>query len=405
MSKKIFTSGYFSMRRVVEMLVADGHEVYRAYEDDIEGTKFVDFKLGGVSAEAMKAEGYHDYINFLLSNLTIGGKSIGNSEQAAAGIAAWVIKAVWNRKLLVKSMESLGDLDAVIVHNDFDPTYGAITLWAQRKGIPVFCLYNGFSSFLHPKHTSFLNFRMGSNYCMNGEYDLEYVTTRKIEPIEGVLTGCTSWDDYYTVDKKREPNTFLYNVTTNYEEIDAREDLVNVHPTALHPWTFHYRPSTIDKTFFAAFARYQKNANPEAKLIITMRPYHILSHSFANLQSNHGINNVTVCESANKPFRELIQECEYFISGISTTVQEAIVTRTPTVFLCGNEPADDFFKGRDCYVESVIKEDAIVEALHYITSVKSELVEACDSRASYYNYGDDGKASERAFLHIKEEIA
>jgi hypothetical protein len=55
-------------------------------------------------------------------------------------------------------------------------------------------------------------------------------------------------------------------------------------------------------------------------------------------------------------------------------------------------------------VESVIKVDAITEALHYVTSVKSELIEACDSRASYYNYGDDGKASERAFLHIREAI-
>jgi hypothetical protein len=239
---------------------------------------------------------------------------------------------------------------------------------------------------------------------MNGEYDLEYVTTRKIEPIEGVLTGCTSWDDYYTVDKKREPNTFLYNVTTNYDEIETNDNNIYIHPTALHPWTFYYRPTTIDAIFFEAFAKYQKDVNPEAKLFITIRPYNILAHSFENLFQTYGIKNVTVYTSNDKPFRELIQECEYFISGISTTVQEAIITRTPTVFLCGTEPVDDFFKGRDCYVESIIKADAITEALHYVTSVKSELVEACNSRASYYNYGDDGKASERAFLHIREVI-
>jgi len=70
------------------------------------------------------------------------------------------------------------------------------------------------------------------------------------------------------------------------------------------------------------------------------------------------------------------------------------------VFLCGKEPAPDFFRSRDCYVETILTEEAIVEALHYATLNKQELTEACKDRAEYYNYGNDGKASERTVMYM-----
>ena len=39
--------------------------------------------------------------------------------------------------------------------------------------------------------------------------------------------------------------------------------------------------------------------------------------------------------------------------------------------------------------------ESIVESLDLVTFLKDGLVEACDKYAPYYNYMDDGKASER----------
>ncbi|NIW52600.1 MAG: hypothetical protein GWN17_10345, partial [Candidatus Korarchaeota archaeon] len=126
-------------------------------------------------------------------------------------------------------------------------------------------------------------------------------------------------------------------------------------PTGVHPWTYMLRPPQTDHLFYEAFVEYQKKVNPDAKLWITMRPFHLAGNSHADLARKYGIKNVTGFLHRDRPFRDLLLECDYYVSGISTTIQEAIITRTPTVLLCGKEPAEDFFMQRDCYVETIIK--------------------------------------------------
>lgn len=401
---KIFASGWFSMDGILQNLVNDGHEVWTSYECNVEGTNYLSFNIEALNAGNDEFEHQVELARFLMQAISVGGRPVATSVHAFPTLAGWGIAAAWRRRFILATMEKLGHVDAVILHNDYDPTYGVITLWAQKRGIPVFCAYNGFSSYLHPRITGMLDYKMGAYYCLHGQYVLDYLNVREPVMAEAVLTGSPAFDEFYTNPVDREPNTFLYNITTNYQESED-DDHFFAHPTAIHPWTFLFRPATIDRVFLEAFALYQKTVNPDAKLLLTLRPFHLLGYNPEYIMDSYGMKNVEVYSSQETPFRKLIQKCEYFISGISTTIQEAVVTRTPTIFLCGTEPMEDFFKSRDCYVETVIKPSSIVEALTYITTVKDELTKACDDRAEFYNYKDDGKASDRVTNYIYDVLS
>jgi hypothetical protein len=402
MSKRIFASGYFSMDKVVQLLVDDGHEVLVAYESIIEGTTPFNFGLG-IPLEGKDADHLFPIVDSIIENLTIGGKLVCSTAMASAAIQTWVVTDLHKRQIVMRSFDRMGDLDAVLLHSDNDATYGPIGMSAKRKGIPVFTMTNGFCSNLSPKYCGKTEYLLGHRYCLGSEYVLEHLADRGYDNVVGELTGFPSFDCFYSNDVEREPNTFLYNPGVNYSKHDTDVGSYAVSQS-IHPWAFLYKPSDQDIIFFKAFAKYQAEVNPEAKLVVTLRPYYLLSNFYSQVVEGYGVKNVEVHQSQDTPFRDLVQKCEYFISGISTVVTEGIISRTPTVFLCGKEPAEDFFKGRECYVESVIREDAIVEALHYTTSVKQELIEACNDRASYYNYGDDGKASERILQYIYDTI-
>lgn len=399
----IFASGWFSMDGVIQQLVDDGHTVYTAYDSDVEGTKLIDFKIESLHHEDDAFQQYLKFAESLVNFLSVGGRPIAVNEHTYPAVVGWAIAASWRRKYIIKAMDRLPKLDAVIVHNDYDPTYGVITLWAQKQGIPVFCAYNGFSSYLHPKITGMLDYKMGAYYCLHGQFVLDYLNVREPRMAEAVITGSPTFDVYYGKDVEVRPNTFLYNITTNYHESEDKDHRF-AFPTAIHPWTYHFRPAQIDRLFFEAWAEYANKVNPDATLLVTLRPYHLLGYDVEYMRQSYGIENVEVYESNEKPFRDLILEAEYFIGGISSTIMEGVITRTPTVFLSGTEPREDFFQSRDCYIETVIQQKAIVKALTHITKVKDELIEACDSRADFYNYKDDGKASNRMVAYIYDVI-
>ncbi len=400
---KIFASGWFSMDGVVQQLMDDGHTVYTAYDSDVEGTKLIDFEIESLHHKEDTFQQYLAFAESLVNFLSVGGRPIAVNEHSYPAVVGWSIAASWRRKYIIKAMNKLPKLDAVIVHNDYDPTYGVITLWAQKQGIPVFCAYNGFSSYLHPKITGMLDYKMGAYYCLHGQFVLDYLNVREPRMAEAVITGSPTFDVYYGKDVEVRPNTFLYNITTNYHEAEDKDHRF-AFPTAIHPWTYHFRPAQIDRWFFEAWAEYTNKVNPDATLLVTLRPYHLLGYDVDYMKESYGIENVEVYESDDKPFRELILEAEYFIGGISSTIMEGVVTRTPTVFLCGTEPREDFFQSRDCYIETVMQKKAIVKALTHVTTVKDELIEACDSRADFYNYKDDGKASNRMVAYIYDVI-
>lgn len=402
-SKKILTSGWFSLDAIVQRLVDDGYDVYTFYDSVVEGTTLIEVEGEGLSTGDKEFEHYMRLANFMVENISVGGRPIGSNEHSYPALANWGIGASWRRNHILETLKDFEDIEALIVHNDHDPMYGVMTLWARRLGIPVFCIYNGFSSNLHPRITGFLDYRMGAHYCIHGQYVLDYLNKR--EPVSDgiVVTGSPTFDRYYGQDVEVRPNTFLYNISTNYETAEDNDHYF-AFPTAVHPWTFHFRPPQIDRWFLEAFSEYKHTINPEAKLMITLRPYHLLGYDVDYIKRVYDIDDVEVWTNDVKPFKELILEAEFFIGGISTTIQEAIITRTPAVFLCGTEPREDFFRGRHCYVESIMTKDSMVKALDLMVTNKEELKENCDKHAEFYNYKDDGKASDRVLAYIYDVI-
>jgi hypothetical protein len=393
------------MKGVLEILVKMGYKVYVTYPEShsgIEGVEYVHFnKMIDVKTE--RSQEYLDMALVCLQNLSVGGAELGYHEYTRNMVANWFVKAMYQADYIIEEYRKLGEMDMVIVHNDHCSTYGGLAGAARQDGVPVFCLYNGFSSFLHPVVSGMEDYRFHNHYCINGQFVVDYLKPRVGPDFTGKVTGCAVWDIYYQQETDRTPNTFLYNPTINFDETSF-EGATFAIPTALHPWTYMLRPPQTDEIFYRAFARYQKEVNPDAKLWITMRPFHMVSSAHNVIAKHHGCQNITPFVFTERPFRHLIQNCDYFISGISSTIQESIITRTPTMFMCGKEPAEDFFKSREAYIETIIDEDAIFEALILMTQEKENLVEACNDRAEYYNYGDDGHASERSVEYILEVL-
>jgi hypothetical protein len=399
MHKRIYTSGYFSLKGVNDIFHNDeGFTLCTTYDTNYENQEKVMFNEV-IDLESEESKIREEFTYCLLNNIQVGCRILAGHNYTSNFMMNWIMQSFFKGKLICEAFDKCLPVDAVVVHNDHDPLYGALASYAMSKGIPAFCLYNGFSSCLTPMVNGMHDYRFGNYYCVNGEMVLDYIQKRVAGNFKGVLTGCASWDHYYKKEANREPNTYLYNPTTNYDIITLNEVQYAV-ATALHPWTWMLRPVGCDDMFYRAFARFQKT-NPDAKLIISARPYSFSGSAQGHLAEIAGVENPVIYTNEEKPFRDLVQECEFFISGISSTIQEAIITRTPTLFLCGKELGDDnFFKGRDCYIESIIHELAIQRGLETLTEKKAELIEACDAKAYYYNYMDDGKASERSVGYI-----
>ena len=115
---KIFASGWFSMDGVLQNLVNDGHKVWTSYKCNVEGTKFLDFEIDALNQDHEAFEHQLELARFLMQAISVGGRPVATSEHAFPTLAGWGIAAAWRRKFILKTMDKLGDVDAVILHND-----------------------------------------------------------------------------------------------------------------------------------------------------------------------------------------------------------------------------------------------------------------------------------------------
>ena len=97
------------------------------------------------------------------------------------------------------------------------------------------------------------------------------------------------------------------------------------------------KPSNIDGLFFRAFGIYQKNVNPDAELVMSLRPYFSMSgQDYQKYISQFGVKNVKVFEHTTAPFRSLIKDIRYVVSGASTILTESLINRKPMLCLIGD---------------------------------------------------------------------
>ena len=155
-----------------------------------------------------------------------------------------------------------------------------------------------------------------------------------------------------------------------------------------------------------AFSRFQEDY-PNAKLVITLRPYFMFeTSSYKRYIESFGVKNVEIYEHMNVPIRALFSHANYAISNVSTVLVECILNRIPTILLSGNPGLVDNFGKRECYIEIPTEVDDLVDALHSLKNKHTEdrLIATCDKEASYFNYNDDGKATDRIISHLREEL-
>jgi hypothetical protein len=166
-------------------------------------------------------------------------------------------------------------------------------------------------------------------------------------------------------------------------------------------------PSHIDHCFFTAFSLFQKKF-PDVELWVTLRPYsgRIPSEVAKSTSEQFGIKSVKVFEHETTPYRDLIQQSSFFVGGISTTIIEAVLNRTPTIMMVGGDTCSNEFGGKDCFIKTSLEEKAIFDSLVSIMDKgeQERLIEECNDTASYYNYMDDGNAAKRVVSDLLERI-
>lgn len=408
MGKNIYVSGYFSLWSLIKKLYEAGYNCCTSYSvpESVAPVLTINADTyAGLEHELREkavALGGNRLVLDMAANITFGGRPLGYSQGTFDYIASSFVNSYVTIGVERQYINDIFDkgCDAVVVHNDTDERYGTVVLEARNRGIPSFCIYNGFSAFGTPRISGVRAFMISDYNCYYGDYILEYLKDRERSPI-GKVTGNPGWDMYYNVEVEREPDVYLYASTLSFIHPSYVAEDFPPTPSTFHPWSYFLRPRYMDAVVMKAFAKFQET-NPNAKLVIALRPYSGLKDVYEMYLEKCGVTNFTVYNHEDRPFRKLVLETSYMLSGTSTTILEGIITRTPTIYLAGAKIITDFFRGRDCYVETEINTKAVLNALEKISDddVREKLVGNCNARASYWNYGDDGNATERVMEYI-----
>jgi hypothetical protein len=299
------------------------------------------------------------------------------------------------------------NIKAILLHTAEGASWGTMAWVAKELGIPTFCCYNGTIVGYITEYTAHNFFNVADHYYLHGQYDVDWLERRvnvHYDPSTMPIVGQPSFDMYYTKGgrikkpRKKTHNTFLYSSTIIYNTFEL--PTMGLYITFdLIDYAFYrdYIPSNIDGLFIRAFGIYQRNVNPDAELIITLRPYYTISSSeYQKYVEDFGVKNVKVFNHTTKPFRSLVQDTRYVISGVSTVLVESLVNRKPMLCLTGDSDRVPFDYIREwATVSRTSNSDLIVEGLINMTKNEDELVHNCNKYVTHFNYDDDGKAGER----------
>lgn len=422
MKKTILFSGYFSTDYIVKNCVDLGHDCYTMHP--LSGT-IVETGATSLSEEysrytakaielmdSERSSDLKDFIYRLSQSVTIGGMQLLSLPLfdliAYRGVSSFFVDVIAKFDFFKEFIESRG-CDAIVLHNT-DLIFSKL---AEIFDVPLFCVNNGTVSNAHMTYNSKETYNTTSNFYLHGEYDVDWLRQRnKGEDINYVISGNPSFDGYYEaseyIKKDRFPNVFMYSMNNVLNTMTATtddKDYEILYHMIDFPMLRFCLPFSLDYLFINAFARFQKEV-PDAELWVTLRPYS--SYSSKALEEalpECGITNAKVFNHhTSTPFRELIQRCSCYIGGVSTTIIESVLTRTPTILIHSDLNENEFNLRAlpEWCLKARINEDSIIEALKLIMEkgVRDFIIDGCDKVSSYYNYDDDGRAS----IRITEDI-
>ena len=438
MSKKaILTCGYFSLNSANEELYKRGYDIIKMRTlanpqldsfciDDSkkveecterERMKYLYSSRGNIEEDSvtlMKGEMQ------AISLLGAGGRCYVNDKILSYIIGTKFVSCMVNINgtydYLVEAAKRY-NIKAILIHTAEGANWGALVWAAKGLGIPTFCCYNGTIVKYITEYTAHNFFNNADYYYLHGQYDVDWLESRvnsQYDPSTMPIVGQPSFDIYYNKNgkikrsRKKSCNVFLYSSTTVFNTFDVPS--MNLHITLdMIDCAFHrdYIPSELDTLFIRAFNIYQKKVNPNAELIITLRPYHnTTSELYLTDIVDLGIKNVKVFDHTTRPFRDLVKDVKYIVSGTSTILIESLLNRKAALCLTGNSDRVPFKFIRDwASIAKTQNVSDIVEGLINMTKNEEGLVHDCNKYAPYYNYGDDGKAGERLAEDLHRRIS
>lgn len=437
----ILTCGYYCLNSAVLELVKKGWRVLKLHRMEnpaLDGkvidvskelTDIVDRNAAADAVDVGKSEISNQHLKqktlsddewMVLATFGIGGRQFVQSQSFAGLVAARLSSTFIQINSVYEFWQNLKkkykDVKAILVHTAEGSTYRTLMELAKLDGIPTFCCLNGTISGTATKFAAHTLYNEADFYYLHGEYDVGYIREREIPADVSTypIVGQPSFDAYYKGGKIKEhnadPNTFLYCCTVVCGIYHL--PILNVESTVqMIDFSMFSKvlPPNNDGMFFEAFAIYQKEVNPDAKLLVSLRPYYNLAkEDFSRYLASFGIKNFEVYDHEEKPARVLISEATYLVSSESTLLIEGMLNRRGVVYLTGSDGGvGKKFKGTEEWAVPVAIDnaEAIVAALHKATETKDELIEACNRWAVHYNYNDDGKAGKRIAKDLDRRLS
>lgn len=424
--KAILTCGYFSLNSVYE-------ELYKRGYDIIKMRGMANPRLDGFcvdESEKIKEYSEKEVARYLGGRDTnsITGMRISNEEMQAvslfgAGGRNFVYDEITAQVLFSKLINSVVNINttydylveankkhnikAILLHTAEGPSWGTTAWVAKELGIPTFCCYNGAIVKYIIEYNAIDYYNGADHYYLHGQYNVDWLERRinkQYNPSTMPIVGQPAFDRYYNKNgkikkpRKKPHNTFLYSSAIVYSSFDL--PVLGLYITFdMTAYSFYrdYIPSNIDSLFFKAFEIYQRNVNPDAKLVVALRPYYtITGECYSGHVADFGVKNFKVLEHTDIPFRNVIKDTRYVISGVSTVHVESLINRKPTLCLTGDSDRVPYDYMREwATISKTSNSDLIVEGLINMTKNEDELIHNCNKYATHFNYGDDGKAGER----------
>lgn len=415
--KAILTTAFRSLHSVLVDLYDYGYEILSAhYTPESIGmecalrfipkdvAEYLDRYALDKTAEMQKTAG-GDFINLP----AIGGKRILENKLMSDLFFMHIdTYSIFARQELLKYYEKEFDIVGSLVHMESGKSCGVIADYAHEKKIPHFCAHNGITgrgSMIFSSLPFFGN-KIHTHHYIPGKWTEDFINSR-YRGVDYTITGHTHFDQYYKKRRKRLSNTFLYQPSLVFSrkplEHHKKDILVN---DSMYSWSRKVVPLQNDINFFKAFAKYQREVDQKAEVLIPFRQF--VSTWEGNIQGLttigeiFGVENIIPVTFGEIPLWKLLFDCTALITPYSTLTLDGVICRTPTLMLLGDRYMFDAYGGNGCYLECVNDPEEIFKQLIVLTDEKSrkKMIEKCDEMAAYYNYDDDGKATERVVEDI-----
>jgi len=426
MSKgSILTCGYMNFNTTSRELKKLGYELVRLGKKDIDKLNKVDNDLY-IIEDHMWQELLDDEIKNFPHKISLGVMNVfgsGGVSFCTDNILEEIYKSSFFGSIVSVNATYRYIVDAhkrhkfigFLLHSSEGVMYRTLTEFGKTNNIPTFCCYNGSIADCSPIYTASKLYENADYYYLHGDYDIDWMLKRGTEyvPDKMIKIGQPSFDSYYTKGKikakKVEDHTFLYSPALVYSNFDLDtlypEVTAKIDTTSFAVFQ-EFIPSTTDLAFFKAFATYQREFDPSAKLLVSLRPFFgTTERAYSTYIKSIGVSNFEVCDHARKPLRDLFNETRYVVSASSTVLIEAIVNRKALLNLTGVLDMSVFpFPENFCVRCRVDNVDNLVGAISELVLREEEIIRNCEDVVEYYNFKDDGKASKRLVKDLDNKL-